>query len=666
MFTHKRILVALSMLLVAAFALGACASPTPVEIIRTVEVQVEKIVTQEVEKIVTQEVEKIVTQEVEKVVTKEVQVEKIVTQEVEAQPFTVPHPILGDLKVRQALAYCTNKLELIQSVYPLISPEAQAGLVMNTFIPTSSWAYAGDENITIYPYDPAKGAALLDEAGWTLADGATFRANANGEELSLKFTTTSAAFRQTWAAVFESQMAACGVRILRLHAPASWWFGDTTGLARRDFELGAFAWVGQADPGGQTLWACDQIPLPSNNWVGQNSMGWCNEAASKAIKIANNTLIEQERKDNYTIVQQEYTKDVPAIPLFNRTETYAVSADIVGLVPPVGSGAWVWNAYEWEKPGNDTIVLGFTQEPASLFTLVESAQVAVVANALVSGYGTTDHNFSYQARLQKELATIESGDALNNDVEVKEGDLVINANGDPVELKAGVKVKNAAGEEVEYASGTVTMKQLVVTYKFVDGLTYSDGQPLVKADFELGYKIVCDRESGATSFITCDQVGKIDFVDDTSYTVTWKPGMQSPTYFIAPFGWYPAHRVLSDGRTLADVPAKEWATLTEIAENPIDVGPYMLTGWEKGVQMTYEANPYFYLGAPKTPKIVIKFITAENAEAQLLGGEVDVLDATTLTGVTETLNNAEAEGKIVLYVHPSATWEHIDFNLFVR
>ncbi len=55
--------------------------------------------------------------------------------EVEKAAFTTPHPILSDLKVRQAIAYCTNKLELIQSVYPLISPEQQESLVMNTFIP---------------------------------------------------------------------------------------------------------------------------------------------------------------------------------------------------------------------------------------------------------------------------------------------------------------------------------------------------------------------------------------------------------------------------------------------------------------------------------------------------------------------------------------------------
>ena len=31
-----------------------------------------------------------------------------------ATSYTTPHPILGDLKVRQALSYCTNKADLIK------------------------------------------------------------------------------------------------------------------------------------------------------------------------------------------------------------------------------------------------------------------------------------------------------------------------------------------------------------------------------------------------------------------------------------------------------------------------------------------------------------------------------------------------------------------------
>ncbi|NUQ85156.1 MAG: peptide ABC transporter substrate-binding protein [Anaerolineales bacterium] len=595
------------------------------------------------------------------VVTQEVIVTQEVEVEVEREAFTTPHPILSDLRVRQAIAHCTNKPDLIKSVYPLLDEEEQASLVMHTFIPRAHWAYAGDENITIYDFDPAKGAALLDEAGWTLAEGATFRTNANGDELSLKFTTTSAAFRQTWAAIFEQQMAACGIRIVRLHAPASWWFGDTTGLARRDFELGAFAWVGQADPGGQTLWACDQIPTPANGWEGQNYMGWCNEEASRNIKIANNTLVQDERIAAYRVVQQEYTKDVPAIPLFNRTETFAAAADITGFQPVPGQEYYNYNVQEWEKAGSNTIVLGFTQEPASLFTLVEDAFVANIAYQIIRPAQEWHLNYEFtNSPVTKELPTLENGGTTNNDVEVKEGDKVVDANGDVVDLAPGVSVINAAGETVEFSGGTVTMKQLVSRFELADGLTWEDGTPVSSADLELGHRISCDPESGATTFITCDKTANVEFLTDAvGYIQTWLPGVQDPLYFVPVWPIYPAHQ-------LGDLPAAQWATDPRVAEQPLAYGPYKLVQWEKGQFMRFEANEHWLGEPPKTPNFVIQFVTAESAESLLLSGEVDILASETLAGLSQALADAEAAGTIKTFVEAGATWEHIDFSLFIR
>lgn len=584
----------------------------------------------------------------------------------EQASYTTPHPILGDLKVRQALSYCTNKADLIKSVYPLLSEEEQAKLVMNTFIPTSHWAYAGDENVTIYAYDTAAGMALLDEAGWTLAEGADFRTNANGDELALKFTTTSAAFRQTWAAIWEAQMAECGVRVVRLHAPASWWFGDTTGLARRDYELGAFAWVGDADPGGQSLYACDEIPLPENGWAGQNAMGWCNELASTNIKLANNTLIKDERIAAYTVTQAEFTKDIPSIPLFNRTETFATAADLTGFAPAPGQPYYMYNVGDWERAGQDTLILGFTQEPASLYVLVENAFVAVAADYFLRPGQTTSLNYDFAPVYIKQLPTLENGGTANNDVEVKAGDKVVDVNGDVVELAAGVKVKNAAGEEVEYdGSSALSMKQLVSKFEFIDGIKWEDGEPVKAADIELSYKISCDPASGATSFIICDQTAGVEFFE-VGYNQTWLPGVQSPLYFLPVWGLEPSHQVLADGRNLKDVPASEWTTIPEVAEDPLSYGPYMLTEWVKGEKMVFEANPNWVFGAPKTPNLVIQILSAEGAEAALLGGEVDMLDSTTLVGLNETLQAAATEGKINTLVLASATWEHIDIQLFIR
>jgi ABC-type transport system substrate-binding protein len=641
--TKTKLMAVLSVIMIGAFLLSAC-QPQTVEVIKTVEVE----------------------KQVEVVKTEEVIKTEVV--EVEKKAFTTPHPILSDLRVRQAMAYCTNKPELTQSVYPLISPEEQASLVMNTFIPRNSWAYAGDENVTVYEFDPEKGKALLEEAGWKFEEDADFRTNEAGDVLSLKFTTTSAAFRQTWAAVWEAQMKNCGIQIIRLHAPASWWFGDTTGLARRDFELGAFAWVGQADPGGRALWACDQIPTPDNGWTGQNYMGWCNEKADTGIKNAVNTLNKEERIKWYTQVQQAYTEDIPAIPLFNRTETFSVRAGMTGFAPTPGEEDYDYNAGEWEVPGSDTIVLGLTQEPASLFGLVEDAFVTHIVLFLIGadGRGYTSLNYDYQPFHVKELPTIENGLAVNADVEVKEGDKVLNADGNLVELAKGMKIINSAGETVEFTGDPVSMKQLTTNFTFRDDLKWPDGEPLKQEDIELAWKIKCDKESGATTFTFCDQTASSK-IEGLTFTRTGVPGEQDPTYSaLADFYLFPAHRVLADGRKLADVPAKEFATLTEIAENPWGFGPYMIKEWVKGEKIVLETHPYWYGGTPKTPNFVVSMITPENAEAQLLGGQVDVLGSETLAGLTDALVAAEKDGKVTNFVIPGATWEHIDINLFLK
>lgn len=590
----------------------------------------------------------------------------VVTEEVAAEQYTTPHPILSDLRVRQAIAYCTNRPELIASVYPFLTPEQQQNLLMDTFLPKAHWA-AAKENITVYPFDPEKGKALLEEAGWT---GEPIRSNANGEPLSLSFTTTNAQFRQTWSAVFIRQMGACGIQIIPTYAPASWWFGSSTGLSRRDFELGAFAWVGQADPGGQTLYACNQIPLPSNNWEGQNYMGWCNERASRAIIAANNTLDRAERIRQYAIVQEEFTKDMVSLPLFNRLEAYAASNRLVNFKPNP-TEYYTANADEWElTDGGDTLVLGFTQEPQTMWSLIESAAVQRVAAGLLGVPATTTYDYDYQPVGLDGLSTIESGRATNVDVEVKEGDTVWNTDGEAVPLAPGVEIVNAAGETITYEGGTVTMKQLTVTDKWISGITWEDGEPLKKADFELAYKINCDPESGAVSLTYCNSIAKIDFTSDTEYTVTFHPGVQWPTYFAgAGLGAYPSHQVLSDGRRLADVPAAEWQTLPEIIERPLSNGPYVLKEWVKGQSMTFEANPNYYKGEVKIKTVIVKFIADTNqAVAQLLTGEVDVLGSETLGAGAEVQTVIEAgnRGEIQAFVVASPTWEHIDMNLFTK
>lgn len=238
-----------------------------------------------------------------------------------------PHPILSDIKVRQAIAYCTNKDALLQSVYPDLTAQQRQQLVADTFIPTNSWAYTAP-SIT-YPYNPTLGQSLLDQAGWVLPPGGQYRMR-SGRELALTIATTRADFRITFLTVFEAQMRSCGIRLIRNHVSYSWLYGATTGLQVRDFEMGEYAWLSAADePGGRTLFACDQIPATANGWQGENYTGWCNQAATAAIiQAANTVLPPATRKAHYAVVINELATDLPVLPLFWRANQDGTPSEI--------------------------------------------------------------------------------------------------------------------------------------------------------------------------------------------------------------------------------------------------------------------------------------------------------------------------------------------------
>jgi ABC-type transport system substrate-binding protein len=368
-------------------------------------------------------------------------------------------------------------------------------------------------------------------------------------------------------------------------------------------------------------------------------------------------------------VQTEFAKDMVSLPLFQRAEAEAWSLNLEGLVVnPTEYGTA--SAANWSlADGGDTIVLGFSQEPASMFTLVESAAVQRQIAQMGVGVIGTSYNYDFQPLVQDPLSTLESGLATNEMVTVKAGDMVYNEAGEPEALAQGTKVL-VDGESVAYdGTSELQLPQLVVNYK-LKTYTWSDGTPGSSADLELARQIECDKESGATTFITCDAILDVTYSDsEIGMTVTYVPGYQQPTYFLYPFtDIYPSHLQLGDGRMLKDVPAAEWATLLEIAEKPLSYGPFVITEWIKGQSLTLEANPH-YADGTGVQKIIVLFIPDTNqAVAQLLSGDVDYVEKATLGGGAEVqlVADAAAQGNINFEIIPSPTWEHIDMNLFVK
>jgi peptide/nickel transport system substrate-binding protein len=248
--------------------------------------------------------------------------------------FNLHNPILADLQVRRALAYATNKSEIIAKIMhgadtPSDSPE-----------PPGSWGYTSDT--MRYPFSPARARALLDADGWHVGrDGVRVK---NGQRLEFNLSTqTESTIGKALQAVLQREWHDVGVQADVKNYPTSQMFanGPTATLEGGHYDAATFAWNGAADPDLDPLYSADNLaPL------GQNSLFWVNSAATRALSDALSTVDQSKRKADYIVFQQQLALDVPTIIIGFRKIPYVYNTDLQGFDPsPVISP--FWNPWEY-------------------------------------------------------------------------------------------------------------------------------------------------------------------------------------------------------------------------------------------------------------------------------------------------------------------------------
>ena len=214
---------------------------------------------------------------------------------------------MGDLRVRQALAYAIDRSDIISRVYKGVTAKEQLSIV-----PESFPGYF--EAFEKYPHNPDKARQLLQEAGYP-----------NGIDVTLLYSTRDAHDTDI-AVVLQSQLSEVGIR-LKLQQMEHGAFIDA--FMKGQFELLIGHWVYDYYDAAQYM-----ITFSANQALGGYWTPWTGYSSSEADELVTTmlgTTDESSRLQMYKQLQEIIADDVVVVPIGGGIDYLVVWTTVQGL-----------------------------------------------------------------------------------------------------------------------------------------------------------------------------------------------------------------------------------------------------------------------------------------------------------------------------------------------
>jgi len=314
-----------------------------------------------------------------------------------------------------------------------------------------------------------------------------------------------------------------------------------------------------------------------------------------------------------------------------------------------------------------TLVVCMGQEPETLYNYGGSMLAQASVNEAFYDGPFDNRSYDYQAVILEKMPSLADGDAVITAVEVNAGDTVADDGGNPVTLAADVIYRpsgcTSADCALTYAEGdgAVMMDQLVVTFKLLPGLLWSDGTPLTAADSVYSFNVYMDPDSPNAKFAG-ERTATYEALDDVTAVWSGLPGYMDSTYFVNFWTPYPEH-------IWGQYTAAELVEAEEAARKPTGWGPYVMDEWTVGDNIRMHKNENYFRaseGLPKFENLIYRFV-GENSNAniaKILSGECDVVDQTShLDDQSELLLELQSAGQVNATFVTGTTFEHADFGI---
>ncbi|MFH0887284.1 MAG: ABC transporter substrate-binding protein, partial [bacterium] len=234
--------------------------------------------------------------------------------------FNNRSPKFRDRLIRQAIAYGTNKDQLVKLVFK--------GLARPAYTPSSpsSWAYSDD--VPKFSYNPKKAKKLIELAGYKMGTDGYYYKDGNKLEFTV-MTNQGNKEREKAAIIMKQQYKKIGVlmdiKILEwssllkiVNAPDD----------PKKFDAVLMAWSLAVDPDNSSIWHSREYPR------GLNFIGYRNSKLDRLLDLGVTTMSREERKKIYALIDKIIAWDQPYVFLWYPKSVSGVRDRVGGLSDP--------------------------------------------------------------------------------------------------------------------------------------------------------------------------------------------------------------------------------------------------------------------------------------------------------------------------------------------
>lgn len=240
--------------------------------------------------------------------------------------MNVEDPVIGDLAVRQAIAYMTDKQNISDVIYSGMDTPGKTPLL------SSSWAY--DDSITDYEYSQEQAEQVLDEAGWVDSDGDGIR-DKDGTPLAFTISTHSDDTSRFQVAEYvQNQLREIGMDV---DVEVTEWASFSDSLTRRELQVWIAGWLNQLDP--------DRMYDMFYTNGASNYGNYSDPEVDAALDAGRTSSNQNERAEQYRFIAQTVTDNVWYVTLVEQAYISIHDSGLEGYtVYPSGSIYTLWQS----------------------------------------------------------------------------------------------------------------------------------------------------------------------------------------------------------------------------------------------------------------------------------------------------------------------------------